>query len=108
MGVKPMSPSANFTTYNLPPSRNNDGKDDAFGHHAYALPRPKGSNNNGSSSLFRFLLCSRPCFQQPSVDIQQHDEEADVDLEEENLDHDEDLNVRMELQVRFQDLKLGR
>lgn len=99
-----MSPSANFTTYNLPPSRNNDGKDDAFGHHAYALPRPKG-NNNGSS-LFRFLLCSRPCFQEPSVDIQQHDDEADGDLEEENLDHDEDLNVRLELQSVMRHLEV--
>lgn len=98
MGMKPMSPSANFTTYNLPPSRKNDAKNDDFGHHSYSLPRPKAT----SSSLFRFLLCSRPCFQQ-SVDIQ-HDDDATVDLDEENLDngsHDEDWNLRMELQVRF-------
>ena len=97
-----MSPSANFTTYNLPPSGKNDAKNDAFGHHSYTLPRPKAT----SSGLFRFLLCSRPCFQEP-VDIDQDD--ATVDLDDENVhsshldsgSNDEDWNLRMELQVSF-------
>jgi hypothetical protein len=96
-----MSPSANFTTYNLPPSRKNDANNDAFGHHSYTLPRPKANNSSG---LFRFLLCSRPCFQQ-SVDIQ-HDNEAPGDLDEENLDHDEDLILRMELQSVMRHLEV--
>ncbi|KAG0623199.1 hypothetical protein M758_3G155800 [Ceratodon purpureus] len=107
MGVKPMSPSANFTTYNLPPSGKNDSRSDAFGHHSYALSRPKAASNG----LFRFLLCSRPCFQQ-SVDIDQDD--ATVDLEDENARSsnfdsgsiDEDWNLRMELQAVMRHLEV--
>lgn len=107
MGVKPMSPSANFTTYNLPPAGKNGAKSDAFGHHSYALSRPKAA----SSGLFRFLLCSRPCFQQ-SVDIDQDD--ATVDLDEENAhssnlesgSNDEDCNLRTELQAVMRHLEV--
>lgn len=105
MGVRPMSPSANFTTYNLPPSGRNSAKnEDAFGHHSYTLPRPKAT----SSSLLRFLLCSRPCFQQ-AVDIHRDDAPVDLDLENGHsctLDggsNDEDWSLRTELQVRFLD-----
>lgn len=104
-----MSPSANFTTYSLPPScKHGDAKSDAFGHRAsYSLPRPQ--NNKATSSLFRSLFCSRPCFQQ-SVDAEEHGEEEDAavgsdNVSEENLapeseSRDEpDCNLRMELQV---------
>lgn len=98
MGVKPMSPSANFTTYNLPPSRSKN--EEAFGHHSYSVPRPKQANNN--SLFFRFLLCSRPCFHQQSVDVNEdhHDDAHTADLEEGDRDS-EDCILRMELQVLY-------
>ncbi|XP_024362736.1 uncharacterized protein [Physcomitrium patens] len=106
MGVKPMSPSANFTTYRLPPPGKNNITNDTFGHHSYNLHRPKAS-----SGLLRFLFCSRPCFQQ-SVDIDEDNTSADVDEENfynSNLDtgsNDVDWNVRMELQAVMRHLEV--
>lgn len=102
MGVRPMSPSANFTTYNLPPS------DD--GHRSsYTIPRPRGAGGSGSGramGAFRFLLCSRPCFQQ-SVDIDQEGtsfdshqhHHLDEDHHVQSGNGDEDWKARMEMQV---------
>lgn len=98
-----MSPSANFTTYNLPPS------DD--GHRSsYTIPRPRGAGGSSSGramGAFRFLLCSRPCFQQ-SVDIDQEGtsfdshqhHHLDEDHHVQSGNGDEDWKARMEMQVK--------
>lgn len=98
-----MSPSANFTTYRLPPSSESDIKTNDFAHRSYSLPRIKSGTSSG---LLRFLLCSRPCFHH-SVDIEGDNAAADLDEENaqssnlENGSSDVDLQLRMELQVRF-------
>jgi len=109
MGVRPMSPSANFTTYNLPPS------DD--GHRSsYTIPRPRGAGGSGSGramGAFRFLLCSRPCFQQ-SVDIDQEGtsfdshqhHHLDEDHHVQSGNGDEDWKARMEMQAILRHLEV--
>lgn len=104
-----MSPSANFTTYRLPTSTKSDIKNDAFAHNSYSLSDPRPKAANGSSGLFRFLLCSRPCFHQHSVDAEEENSAATADLDEESggnghLENgsgsDLDSPLRTELQVR--------
>jgi len=75
--------------------------DDAFAAHSYTLPRPKANNSSG---LFRFLLCSRPCFHQHSVDAdEENPHAAGIDEENGNLGNGNcgDLvwPLRTELQV---------
>ncbi|XP_024383256.1 uncharacterized protein [Physcomitrium patens] len=115
MEVKPMSPGSNFTTYSLPtsPTAKNVGVQgiDALVHQTYNLPRPKTAS---SSSLFRFLLCSRPCFQH-YVDVDIGHDDATVDFDEESngrvhyLDSGcshEQWQQRMELQAVMRHLEV--
>ncbi|KAG0597720.1 hypothetical protein M758_12G016300 [Ceratodon purpureus] len=108
MGVKPMSPSANFTTYRLPPSAKSDIKANGFGHHSHVLPRTKATISSG---LFRFLLCSRPSLQH-SVDIEEDIASADFDEENahysnvDNGSNDVDWQIRTELQTVMRHLEV--
>lgn len=104
MGVKSMSPGANFTTHRRPTAAKNNTEDHVLANDESCTDGHPRHSRSGSGGLFRFLLCtSRPCVLEEEEANRRRHAAADLDdFETPSNGNSGDLNgqLRTELQVK--------